>query len=69
MSFGATNLDEIFTWVDESYGVHHDMKIQTRGDVSMVLGVSHCSSGKNCTTTSSTESELVGESDYVPYNI
>ena len=39
--FGATNLDKIFTWVDASYAVHYDMKIQTGYVISMVLGVTY----------------------------
>ena len=30
-SFGATSIDKIFKCVDESYTVHHEMKIQTGG--------------------------------------
>ena len=45
-SFEATKLDEIFTWVDASYAVHYDMKRNTAGVMSMVLGVTHCSSSK-----------------------
>ena len=37
--FGATNLDEIFKWVDASYAVHHDMKSHTGGVIYMGLGV------------------------------
>ena len=44
--FEATNLDDIFTWVDVSYSVHHDMKSQNRGMLSMGLGVTHCRSSK-----------------------
>ena len=40
--FLATNIDKIFTWVDASYALHHDMKIQTGGVVSIGLGVTHC---------------------------
>ena len=55
--FGATNLDEIFTWVGASYSVHHDMKSHTRGVIYMGLGVAHCrSSKKKLNTKSSTES-------------
>ena len=27
-AFGATNIEKIFTWVDESCAVHYDMNIQ-----------------------------------------
>ena len=35
-AFGAKNIDEIFTWVDESYVVHYDMKSQAGGAISLV---------------------------------
>ena len=66
----ATSLDEIFTWVDASYAVHHDMKIHNGGVVFVVLGVTHFRSSKKILNMkSSTKAELVGASDYVPYNI
>ena len=65
-SFGATNLDEIFTWVDASYAVHHDMKNQIGGAMSMGLGVTHRRSiNTNLNTKISTESDLVSASDYI----
>ena len=33
--FGATSLDKIFTWVDVSCAVHHDIKSNNGGVVSM----------------------------------
>ena len=46
------------------------MKSYTGGVVSMGLGLIHCrSSKKKLNTKSSTEAEIVGASDYVPYNI
>ena len=69
-SFGATNLDEIFTWVDASYAVHHDMKRQDGAVMSVVFGVTHCRSSKKMLNTKiSTESRLVGGSACVSYNI
>ena len=69
-AFGATNINEIFTRVDASYEVYHDMKIQTVVMISMGLCVTRFrSSKKKLNMKSSTESELVGASDYVPYNI
>ena len=68
--FGATSLDNIFKWVDTYYAVHHDMKSQTGGVISMVLGVTHFRlSKKKLNIKSSMEVELVGASDYFPYNI
>ena len=69
-NFGATNPNEIFIWVNEFYVIHHATMIQTRVTMSMGLGVTNCiTSKKKLNTQSSTESELVGASDYVPFNI
>ena len=55
--FGETRIDKIFALVDASYTVHRDMKSQTGGVVSMVLGVTHCRlSTKKLNMKSSTES-------------
>ena len=43
---GAASIDEILTWVDASYVIHHEMKSNTGGAVSMGLGVTHCRSSK-----------------------
>ena len=68
--FIATNLDEIFTWVDASYAVRHGINSQNEGVMSMGLVVSSCISSKqNLNTNNSTESYLIGSCDYVPYNI
>ena len=68
--FGAKNLDKMFTWMDTSYTVHNDMKIQTWDTMPMGLGVTHCRfSKKKLNTNISTESELVIASDSVLYNI
>ena len=45
-AFDATNLNEIFTWVDVSYAIHYGMRSQTGGAMSMGLGVTHFSSSK-----------------------
>ena len=56
--------------MDASYAVHQDMKIHTGIAMSTGLGVTHCrSSNQKLNTKISQESELVGASDYVPYNI
>ena len=69
-SFRATNLDKIFTWVDASYSVHHEIKSQDGSVVSMVLIVIHCRSSKQKLNMKSLiEARLVGAGDYVPYNI
>ena len=68
--FGATSLDNIFTLMDASYAVHHDMKSHTGCLMSMGLGVTHCRfRNQKLNTKSSTEAEIVRTSDYFPYNI
>ena len=57
-------------WVDAAYGVHSDMRSHTGGTMSFGHGVvHHKSSVQKLNTKSSTESELVGTSEYLPYNI
>ena len=69
-SYGTTNINEIFTWVDVSYKINNDMRSQIGGAISMGLEVTHFRSVKNKLSTKIiTESDLVGESNYVPYNI
>lgn len=60
----------IFTWIDAAYAVNPDMRSQTGGVISMGLGLLHAKSSKQrLNVKSSTEAELVGNSDYLPYNI
>ena len=67
---GATDLTKIFTWIDAAYAVNPDMKSQTGGAMSMGIGVLHAKTSKQkLNVKSSTEAELVGNSDYVPYNL
>ena len=67
---GASSLSQIFTWIDAAYAVTSDMKSQTGGTMSMGLGILHGKSSKQkLNVKSSTEAELVGVSDYLPYNI
>ena len=50
--------------------VHHDIKIQNEDVMSKELGVTHCrSSKKKLNKKGSKESDLLGASYYVPYNI
>ena len=67
---GADSLDKIYLWVDTAYAVNNDMKSQTGGNMSMGTGIIHskCSKQK-LNVKSSNEAELVGVSDYIPYNI
>ena len=67
---GANSLEQLFTWIDASYAVHMNMRGHTGGAISMGYGVIHSRAGKQrINTKSSTESELVGVAEYVPYNL
>ena len=58
------------TWVDASYGVHMDMQGHTRAAISLRTGIIHYKSLKqHLNTKSSSETELIGASDYMPYNV
>ena len=55
-------------FIDASHATHHDMKGQTGGCIMMGDGVIHGRSNKQkLNTKSSTETELVGNSDYLPF--
>ena len=67
---GCDSLSHIFTWIDAAFAVHPNMRSQTGGTMSFGWGVIHAKSTKQkLNTKSSTESELVGISEYLPYNI
>ena len=67
---GARSLTQIWNFVDASHAVHHNMKSHTGGMMSMGLGLIHGkSAAQKLNTRSTTESELVGVSEYLPYNI
>ena len=68
---GASTLQEVYTWVDAAYGVHSiDMKIHTGGIMSMGTKRLHQKSSKQkLIVKSSTEAEIVGTSEYMPYNV
>ena len=64
------DITKIFTWIDAAYAVHHNMRSHTGGTISFGTGVVHAKSSKQkLNTKSSTEAELVGLSEYLPYNI
>ena len=64
---GADNLSVMYTWVDASYAVHEVFKSHTGGVISFGRGaVMSKSTKQKLNTKSSTESELVGASDYIP---
>jgi hypothetical protein len=64
---GADDMTVMQTWVDVSYAVHQDMKSHTGGCVSFGRGaIMSKSSKQKLNTKSTTESEFVGASDYLP---
>ena len=70
LTLGADDIRKMKTWVDASYAVHKDMKSHTGGVVSFGRGAAMSKSSKHkLNTKSSTEAELVGASDYLPYPI
>ena len=65
---GADSLHDLHVWVDASHAVHENMRSHTGGAMSMGTGTIHCKSSKQkLNTRSTTESELVGVSEYLPY--
>ena len=67
---GANDLQTVFTWIDAAYAVNSDMRSQTGGAMSFGLGVLHAKCSKQkLNVKSSTEAELVGASEYIPYNL
>ena len=55
-------------YIDASHASHEDARGQTGGCIVMGDGIIHSSSTKQkINTKSSTETELVGASEYVPY--
>ena len=67
---GAKSLHELFAWIDAAYAVHNDMRSHTGGAMSFGYGIVHYLSTKQkLNTKSSTEAEVMGLSDYLPFNI
>ena len=67
---GANGFEVLQTWVDASYATHRDMKGHIGGLMSLGHGIIYdkCSKQK-LNTNSSTESEVVGASDYIGYTL
>lgn len=67
---GADSLRDLHVWVDASHAVHENMREHTGGTISMGIGTLHNKSSKQkINTRSTTESEVVGVSEYLPYDI
>ena len=61
---------KLLTWIDALYATHDDMRSQTGGIISLGKGtITNKSIKQKMNTKSSTESEVVGVSDILPYNI
>ena len=66
----ANDLKSIFTWIYAAYAVNTDMRSQTGGAIPLGLDVLHAKCSKQkLNVKSSTEAELVGASEYIPYNL
>ena len=67
---GADDLYTLNTWVDAAYAVHPNMRSHTGRTMSFGIGTIHARSSKQkLNTKSSTEAEVVGLSEYLPYNL
>ena len=68
---GANSLQDVFTWVDSTYGVHNaDLPSHTGGSMLMGTRAIHTRSTKQkLNVKSSTEAEIVTTSKFMPYNV
>ena len=67
---GADSLRDLHVWVDASHAVHENIRGHTGDTMSMGRGTLHNKSSKQkLNTRSTTESELVGVSEYLPYDL
>ena len=67
---GINNISVMNTYIDASYAVHPNMRGYTGGVISFGHGIVHIkASEKKINVKSSTECELVGLSEYVPYSL
>ena len=67
---GASTLSQLYTWIDTAYTLHDNMHSHMGGALSMGYGIIGSKSTiEKLNTKSSTEAELVGVSEYLPYNI
>ena len=67
---GATSLMEILTFIDSAYAVHANCRSHTGGLSSFGIGTVHARSKSwKINVKSSTESELVAASEYLPHTL
>ena len=63
-------MTDLYTWIDTSHAVHQNMRGHTGGSISMGYSIIHGKGLKQkLNVKSSTEAELAGVSEYVPYNL
>ena len=69
-TIGCDDIRKLYSWIDASFAVHNNMRSHTGGTMSYGWGIIHAKSSKQkLNTKSSTEAEVVGLSEYLPYNI
>jgi hypothetical protein len=67
---GTKDFLTLETWIDASHAVHMNMRGNTGGCMSLGVGVIHAKASKQkLNSKSSTETEVIGVSEYVPYKI
>eukprot|EP00957_Ditylum_brightwellii_P169848 12927765-Ditylum_brightwellii.AAC.1 len=67
---GAQSLTDVYTWINAAYTVHDNMRSHIGGGISMEYGLlTGKSVMEKLNVKGSTEAELVGLAEYLPYNI
>ena len=67
-TMSAEDLTTIRAWADASYAIHYVIRGHTGGVISFGIGVTHHKSHKQkLNAKSSTETEIIGASDYLPW--
>lgn len=67
---GINNITTRNTFIDASYEVHPNIRGHTDGVISFGVGIMHDKASKQkINVKSSTEYELVGVSEYIPYSL
>ena len=67
---GFNDLASLLTYVDASYAVHNNMRSHTGGMMTFGKGIIHGKASKQkLNVKSSTEAEVVGMSDYLPFSL
>ena len=67
-TIGADSLNNLKAWADASYAVHENARGHTGGVISFGKGMVHHKSAKQrLNAKSSTETEVIGASDYFPW--